>query len=101
ALALAAARIDFALPSTAALLDACRRWALPHSAAAAAVLLLGSTALAALALTVRSALRQLRATRLARGGVRALGALPGHPDAVLFDDPRPRAFCAGFARPRP
>jgi Zn-dependent protease with chaperone function len=101
ALAVAATRIDFALPSGAALAEACRRWAFPEGTASSAlVAAVGSIALAALALTFRSALRQVRAGRLALRRLRHVTPLRGEPGVVAFDDQVPRAFCAGLVMPR-
>jgi hypothetical protein len=101
ALALAAGLrgVSFDAPSAAALAHACRSFALPDVTLASGLsLALGSLALAAMMRAARSALRQLRASRrflatLARTGPTARGA-------VLFDDARPQAFCAGLMRPR-
>jgi Zn-dependent protease with chaperone function len=91
--------VSFAAPSARALAQACQNFALPHvTAVSLAGLALGSCAVAVLWLAARSATRQLRASRqlLARLHVHGDG-----PDgAVVFDDPVPRAFCAGVLRPR-
>jgi Zn-dependent protease with chaperone function len=100
-LAVAATRIDFALPSAAAIAGACRRWAFPDGATAPAlVAALGSLALAALALTTRSGVRQVSASRQALHRLRHVTPMRGHAGVMAFDDHVARAFCAGFARPR-
>jgi Zn-dependent protease with chaperone function len=97
AVAVAATRIDFALPSAAALAAACRRWAFPGGGSSVLVAAVASLALASLALTLRSALRQIRASRAALHGLRHVTPACG---LMAFDDHVPRAFCAGFLAPR-
>ena len=67
--------------------------------AAVVVLVLAVFGLAVVVLAVAGAARELRAsTRFGRGM-----AASGHTqleDAVVFEDERPRAFCAGLLRPR-
>lgn len=101
ALAVTATRVELALPTAPELAEACRRWALADGGAASAlVLVLGSLAVAVLGITLRSASRQLRASRRALGRLRQPRPMPGQSGAVLFDDAVPRAFCAGLATPR-
>jgi len=67
--------------------------------AALVVLGLALSGLAVTALTVGGALRELLAARRLR---RALTALAPRPlgEVLVIDDERPRAFCAGWLRPR-
>lgn len=60
----------------------------------AVLAIIGLTAAAA---AVRSALRQLRATRRSLHRLRIVDEQHG---ALVFDDPRLRAFCVGLLRPR-
>jgi len=91
--------LSFDVASAAALAEACRSFTLPDaSVAGAASLTLGSSAVAVMMLACRSAIRQLRASRRFLRTLTISGRGPH--DAVLFDDARPLAFCAGLLRPR-
>lgn len=48
----------------------------------------------------RSAARQLRVTRRFLRSLRVIGRIETKPGALLIDDVRPRAFCAGYLRRR-
>jgi Zn-dependent protease with chaperone function len=101
ALVVALTRISFAVPSPAELAAACQRYAFPRlDVPSAFVLAIGSVTLAALVLTVRAALRQVRAARRFQRAL-PLAAVASAPTGVIVvDDPRPLAFCAGLLRPR-
>lgn len=98
----ALAGVQLRIPSTGAIAEACDRWL--QSGGPAALLTLGVAALAAVSLVLglRSAVRQVTASR------RYLAALPlaaeqvrihGEPCWVI-DSSSPTAFCAGNLRPR-
>lgn len=99
ALAVGVGSMTFDVPSAVALADACRSLTLPDASLASVTsLALGSLAVAVMMLAARSATRQLRASRRF---VRTLNVVGSGPDgAVLFEDARPQAFCAGLLRPR-
>lgn len=93
---------DATLPSAGAIAQACDRWISAGGPAAVAGLALALLALATLALGLRSAGRQVAATR------RYLRSLPladseraisGTSYAVI-ESAEPQAFCAGYLRPR-
>jgi hypothetical protein len=67
--------------------------------AALVVLVLAALGVAATALTAGGAVGELRADRRFRRRV-APRAAPGPGGALVLPDERPRAFCAGFLRPR-
>jgi len=91
--------VSFEPPTAAELAAACSRLALPEvSPVSAAVLALGSLALAVVALSVRSFMRQARATRRFLAALRVTG--PGPDGSLLFAADAPHAFCAGLLRPR-
>jgi len=94
--------VDFGLPSAHALEAACARM-LPSRAALVAMLVL-ALALLAFAVAIRgvsSLLRQLLAHRRALRRLTPQGGLARDDvAAVLIEDPRPTAFCAGYLRPR-
>jgi Zn-dependent protease with chaperone function len=98
---LAVARlIDFELPTASQLAAACRDVGLGElSVASGFVLLVGSIGVAAIALTVRAAIRELVAVRRLRRALPSLGRGPEHGMVVIADD-RPLAFCVGPLRPR-
>lgn len=101
ALFVAVSRIDFSLPSLQQVVAACQRYALPHvRPISVLVLLLGSAAVAAVLLGIRSLVRQLRAGRRLERELRLLGPLPGTAAVQVIDDDRPRAFCIGLLSPR-
>lgn len=98
----AAGQVSLALPSVDALIEACQAVLLPSAGLGdIAVLALGTLAFAVLGLGARSTFRQMRRTRRFVRGLAfpAPAALHGR-NVVLFDDPRPLAFCAGLVRPR-
>jgi Zn-dependent protease with chaperone function len=98
-LAVALRAVTFAAPSATALASACRSFTLPElTFVSVASLALGSLALAVVLRAVRSLLRQLRASRRFLRALSIRGPAPG--GAVVFDDARPQAFCAGLLRPR-
>ena len=88
--------------SPAALVSACRRFFLADPSAGA-LLALSLTALGAVVLILAglSLARQLRAHRRFHAGLSPVGGaqIAGSP-VTLVEDPRPRAFCAGYVRPR-
>lgn len=97
----AVSRLDFALAPAQDLIAACRGWVVPHGWLASLLVLgLGSFGFAGLALVLRSALRQIRATRRFERGLRVVGHLPEDSRVRLIDDASPAAFCAGLLRPR-
>jgi beta-lactamase regulating signal transducer with metallopeptidase domain len=101
AIVVALSRLDVAPPSVSELIAACRSWVLPDlGVASLAVLGLGSLGIAVIALMLRSALRQLRATRRFERELAVVGPLPEDPRVRLVDEAAPRAFCAGMLRPR-
>lgn len=101
ALYVALSRLDVAPPSVSALIAACRSWVLPDiELTSLAVLGLGSLGAAVLALTLRSASRQLRATRRFERALAVIGPLPQDRRVRLIDVASPQAFCAGLLRPR-
>jgi len=63
------------------------------------VVALAVVGLAVLAMTVNGAARELAADRRLRRRLRAHAAR-GHAGAMIIEDSRPRAFCAGVLRPR-
>ena len=67
--------------------------------AAVAVLVLAALGLAATAMTVAGAVRELAAARRFARSMRACGPRPLG-DSWVVPDERPRAFCAGLIRPR-
>lgn len=100
ALLVAVRTVSLSGPGAAQLLRACGSFVLPQlTIAGVLALALGSVAFAVLGLAARSALRQLRASRRFTGGLRVCGHVPNR-KAVLFDDERPLAFCAGLVAPR-
>jgi hypothetical protein len=97
----AVSRIDFRVPSLGELAAACQRYALPDLRPASLfVLVLGSIALATLALSVRAVVRQLRGGRRFERGLAVVGPLPGFARTYVVDDGEPQAFCTGMVRPR-
>jgi len=101
-IALVAAHTDFGLPSPGSVVSACDRWLSAGGPGAIVALGVAALALAVLLLGVRSARRQLAASR------RYLGALPASDQVVtvdrtscrLIEMSAPQAFCAGYLRPR-
>ncbi len=99
ALMTAVGSLSFDAPSPAALAEACITFALPDASVAAVTsLALGSLATAVLILGVRSAVRQVLASRRIVRRLLIRGRGPG--GSVLFDHGQPQAFCAGLVRPR-
>lgn len=85
-------------PSAAALAEACRGFALPElTVSSVASLALGSLAVSVLILAVRSTVRQVLASRRVLRGLPGCSSGPG--GALIFEDLRPRAFCAGLLCP--
>jgi hypothetical protein len=90
--------VSFRMPSAEALGQACQRFALPDvSLASVMALALGSLAIAAIVLAVRSMARQIAASRRFLGRLHVTGRGPG--GSLLFDADAPQAFCAGLLRP--
>jgi hypothetical protein len=101
ALLVAVSRIDFRVPSLGELAAACQRYAvLDLRPASVLVLVLGSVALATVALSARAVVRQLRAGRRYERGLLVLGPLPRVARAYIVDQEEPHAFCIGLLRPR-
>jgi Zn-dependent protease with chaperone function len=106
ALALGAAAalraISFDGRTAGVIASACRQFLLPDaSAAAVAVLALASLSVAVLALGAHSLARQLLALRRFGARARPVDELVIDTTRVrLVDDPEPKAFCAGYLRPR-
>lgn len=101
ALFAAGANVRWDWPSVAALIAACRSFALPDvTAPSVAALVLGSGAFAVLALAARSAVRQLAASRRYLGSLDVVGPAPCEtPRTFVYRDDTPQAFCAGLLRP--
>ena len=99
ALATAVSGLSFDAPSAAALIEACASFVLPDLGVVSVLsLMLGSLAAAVFVLGVRSAVRQVLASRRI---IRALSRRgQGPAGAVLFAHDKPQAFCAGLLRPR-
>ena len=102
ALFAATANIRWDTHSVAALVAACRSFALPDVTATSVLgLVLGSGAFAVLTLAARSAVRQLVASRRHLRELDAVeGAAFGTPRTFIYRDAAPQAFCAGLLRPR-
>jgi hypothetical protein len=100
--AVVARAVTMKVPSVEALVSACMGFVLPTlTSASVAVLALGALSFAGVGLAGRSLLRQLRAHNHLSRGLKAL-AYPelGPRRAIVFEDSRPQAFCAGLLRPR-
>jgi Zn-dependent protease with chaperone function len=69
------------------------------NAAAWILLAVALVGFSAIAVALRAALRQRAAYRRFLAGLAVVGHL-NDPDALVIDDPRPQAFCAGYLRPR-
>lgn len=105
ALVLASRGVTLRVSSWQQIAEACGSFLLPElSLSSALALLLGSVALLVLVLAGHSAGRQVRATRRFLAGLRVadLGSGgTGRADGVtVFETGEPRAFCAGYLRPR-
>jgi Zn-dependent protease with chaperone function len=101
ALIVAVTRIDFHVPSLADLAAACQRYALPDVRVASVFVLgLGSLGAAAVLLTVRAAVRQLRDGRRFERGLVIVGTVAGMARAYVVDAEEPQAFCIGLLLPR-
>jgi Zn-dependent protease with chaperone function len=101
-LAAAASRTALSLPSARALAEACRQL-LPSGVSVLALAVLGLAALGVVVFVraARSCWLHARAERHFRGSLRVCGQLQGADGSVLVaNDPEPRAFCAGYLRPR-
>ena len=70
------------------------------NAAAVVLMALALLGAAVLLVTVRAAVRQVRAHRRLVRTLPVTGALPGHPSVLVIDAAAPMAFCAGWLRPR-
>ena len=94
--------VDLRSASPGALLEACRRMVSERfDLASVPVLALTLLAIGVLLLAVRSTLRQLRGHRRFMQTLVLTEPGPGAiPDAIVIQDPRAMAFCAGFLRPR-
>lgn len=100
--AVALTGVQLRIPSAAAVAAACDRWLEAGGPAALLTLAAAALAAASLALGLRSATRQVRASRA------YLAALPLSAEDVEIDGERcrvldsasPAAFCAGYLRPR-
>lgn len=91
--------LSFGAPSAAALAAACGRFALPDASLASLfALMLGSVAVAVLALAIRSAFRQALASGRLLASLEVTGRGPAR--SVVFRAPGTQAFCAGLLRPR-
>jgi len=101
-IAFVAAGVDFGLPSPASVAAACDRWLSAGGPGAVLALAVAAAALASLGLGLRSARRQLAASR------RHMEALPISDQVIavegascrLIETPAPQAFCAGYLRPQ-
>ena len=102
ALLAATANVRWDWPDPAALVAACRSFALPDVTATSVVaLVLGIGAFAVLALAARSAARQLAASRRYLRSLDVVGPTPCEtPRTFVYRDDSPQAFCAGLLRPR-
>ena len=101
ALLVALTRVDFSVPSVAELTAACRHYALPDPRPASVlVLVVGSVAVAAVILSLRAVVRQLRASRRLERGLELLGPVPGMARSHVVNGDAPQAFCIGLLRPR-
>lgn len=98
---LAVARlVEFQLPTASELAAACQRVGLGAlNFSSGLVLLVGSVALAAIALSLRATIRELLAVRALRRALPILGPGPAE-RTIIIDDDRPLAFCLGPLRPR-
>ncbi len=101
ALGVALTRVNFRLPSLAAIGEACRGMGITDvSSRSLAVLGLSSLALAAIALALRSIYEQLRSQRRFRATLGELDAAEVAGSKIMVTaSPRPQAFCAGLLRP--
>lgn len=102
AVAMALTRVEATLPSTGALLAACRR-IVPMEPGLGLVLVLGFLALGFLvvALGARSLVRQLRAQRRFLRALEPLATVEiGSQAVALIESETLHAFCAGLLRPR-
>ena len=102
ALFAATANVRWDKPSIAAVVAACRSFAIPEATTTSVLaLVLGSGAFAVLAVAARSALRQLVASQRYLRQLDVLRpAAFGPPRTFIYRDATPQAFCAGFLRPR-
>jgi Zn-dependent protease with chaperone function len=100
--ALIVGRQSFAVPTSRAISDACHNWLSAGGPAALLGLSVAALALAAVCLGLRSIHRQVRATRryLATQHPSAESVEVDGVPCRLIDSEEPRAFCAGYLRPR-
>ncbi len=70
------------------------------NAAAVVVLLLAGLGVAVTVVAVRLGVSEIRSQRRILALLPGAGRIPGHPDVVVLDEPKPIAFCAGHVRPR-
>lgn len=101
-MAVALTRVEATLPSTGALIAACRR-IVPLEPGLGLLLVLGFLALGFLvvALGARSLVRQLRAQRRFLRALEPVATVEAGGQAVtLIESETPHAFCAGLLRPR-
>jgi hypothetical protein len=101
-IALVAARTDFGLPSPGSVAAACDRWLSEGGPGAIVAIGVAGLALAVLLLGVRSARRQLAASRRYLRALRASDQVVTVDGAScrLIETSAPQAFCAGYLRPR-
>lgn len=96
------ARQNLAVPTSQAISDACHNWLAGGGPASLLGLAIAVLTLAAVGLGIRSVRRQLRASRLylasQRPSVESIEVDGAH--CRLVDSEEPRAFCAGYLRPR-
>ncbi|HKB52227.1 MAG TPA: M56 family metallopeptidase [Solirubrobacterales bacterium] len=95
-------RQSFSVPTSQAVSDACHNWLTAGGPAALLGLSVAALALAAVCLGLRSVHRQVRATSRYLA-TQDLSAEPVEVDGIpcrLIDSEEPRAFCAGYLRPR-
>jgi len=95
-------RQSFSMPTSEELSTACHDWLSAGGPAALVGLSIAALAVAAVCLGLRSVYRQVRATRryLATQHPSAKSVAVGGVPCRLIDSEEPRAFCAGYLRPR-
>jgi BlaR1 peptidase M56 len=102
ALGAAAQAVRWELPTAGEFAEACRAMTFPSlTPGAVLTLALGSVAFAVIGLGLRSAVRQIRASRSAVRHLRPTAQIGcGDTTALVFEHARPQAFCVGLLRPR-
>lgn len=102
ATALALTTVVFHAPSLSAVIEACRdAVSTSFSWPAMAIVLLATLSLVALAVAIRSVVRQAITVRRYLQRIEVVESLNiGDVPVLLVADDRPQAFCAGFLRPR-